>query len=130
MIVRRMREGADQRPQSAPLGQHRQMLANLNSWRPRRDRLELAPDLLGRIGLQVERVLMCQAARQVDHDDRFVRPAGPEPGVRLGAHSVVGAGAVVTRDVAAGDVVVGNPARVLRTRDLTDREEEPACPHC
>ena len=61
----------------------------------------------------------------------FVGAGAPVlPGVRLGAHSVVGAGAVVTRDVAAGDVVVGNPARVLRTRDLTEREEEPACPHC
>jgi sugar O-acyltransferase (sialic acid O-acetyltransferase NeuD family) len=52
------------------------------------------------------------------------------PGVRLGAHSVVGAGSVVTRDVAVGAVVVGSPARVLRTRDLTGHEEEPKCPHC
>jgi maltose O-acetyltransferase len=37
------------------------------------------------------------------------------PGVTIGADSVVGAGAVVTRDVPAGVVVVGNPARVVRT---------------
>lgn len=36
------------------------------------------------------------------------------PGVTIGDHSVVGAGAVVTRDVPAGVVVAGNPARVLR----------------
>ncbi|MBN8883166.1 MAG: acyltransferase, partial [Salana multivorans] len=37
-------------------------------------------------------------------------------GVRIGAHSVVGAGAVVTRDVPPYAVAVGNPARVVRAR--------------
>jgi maltose O-acetyltransferase len=36
------------------------------------------------------------------------------PGVSIGANAVVGAGAVVSRDVPAGVVVVGNPARVIR----------------
>ena len=40
------------------------------------------------------------------------------PNVTIGPNSVVGAGAVVTRDVASGDVVVGNPARVLRRMPL------------
>jgi maltose O-acetyltransferase len=36
------------------------------------------------------------------------------PGVTIGENSVVGAGAVVTRDVPSNVVAVGNPARVVR----------------
>ncbi|OHV45555.1 sugar O-acetyltransferase [Pseudofrankia sp. BMG5.36] len=37
------------------------------------------------------------------------------PGVPIGENSVVGAGAVVTRDLPANVLAVGNPARVIRT---------------
>ncbi len=37
------------------------------------------------------------------------------PGVSIGENTVVGAGAVVTRDLPAGVVAVGNPARVIRS---------------
>ena len=37
------------------------------------------------------------------------------PGVVIGAGALVGAGAVVTRDVKDGAVVVGNPAKVIKT---------------
>ncbi len=36
------------------------------------------------------------------------------PGVTIGRDTVVGAGAVVTRDLPDGVLAVGNPARVIR----------------
>lgn len=39
------------------------------------------------------------------------------PGVQLGANCIVGANSVVTRSFAAGSVVVGAPARLLRNID-------------
>lgn len=36
------------------------------------------------------------------------------PGVTIGEFAMVGAGSVVTKDVPAGAVVVGNPARIIR----------------
>lgn len=37
------------------------------------------------------------------------------PGVEIGDHCIVGAGSIVTRSVPAGSIVVGNPARVIRS---------------
>ena len=56
--------------------------------------------------------------RTVIEDDVFIGVNSVVmPGVTIGASAIVGAGAVVTRNVPAGAVVAGNPARVLRYLD-------------
>lgn len=44
------------------------------------------------------------------------------PGVTIGDNSVIGAGSVVTKDIPANVVAVGNPCRVLREIGERDRE--------
>lgn len=65
--------------------------------RPRRDKLEAAkPITIGNNVWLGGGVIVC-------------------PGVTIGDDSVIGAGSVVTRDIPAGVLAVGNPARVLRS---------------
>ncbi len=42
------------------------------------------------------------------------------PGIRIGARAVIGSGSVVTRDVPAGVMAAGNPARVIKSIDNGD----------
>jgi acetyltransferase-like isoleucine patch superfamily enzyme len=42
------------------------------------------------------------------------------PGIEIGEEAFVGAGAVVTKDVPARKLVVGNPARVVRDVDAEE----------
>lgn len=44
------------------------------------------------------------------------------PGVTVGDNSVIGAGSVVTRDIPANSVAVGNPCRVMR--EIGERDEK------
>lgn len=44
------------------------------------------------------------------------------PGVNIGDNSVIGAGSIVTRDIPANVVAVGNPCRVMRSIGEHDRE--------
>ncbi len=45
------------------------------------------------------------------------------PGITIGERAMIGAGAVVTKSVPAGAVVVGNPARVIRFVEA-DKEQD------
>ena len=45
------------------------------------------------------------------------------PGVTIGRDTVIGAGSVVTRDIPAGVLAVGNPCRVLREITEADKME-------
>jgi acetyltransferase-like isoleucine patch superfamily enzyme len=47
-------------------------------------------------------------------------------GVSIGAHSVIGAGSIVTSSIPAGVIAAGNPARVIRALDEVSVEEKPA----
>lgn len=44
------------------------------------------------------------------------------PGVTIGDNTVIGAGSIVTRDIPANVVAVGNPCRVMR--EITERDKE------
>ncbi|MGH0418212.1 sugar O-acetyltransferase [Bacillus cereus] len=39
------------------------------------------------------------------------------PGIKIGANSVIGAGSIVTKDIPANVVAVGNPCKVIKTID-------------
>ncbi len=44
------------------------------------------------------------------------------PGVTIGENSVIGAGSIVTKDIPANVVAVGNPCRVIRQINQRDKE--------
>ncbi|PRY55985.1 sugar O-acetyltransferase [Glycomyces artemisiae] len=58
-----------------------------------------------------------EAAKPITIDDNVWIGGGAIvcPGVRIGENTVVGAGAVVVKDLPANVVAVGNPAKVIRT---------------
>ena len=42
------------------------------------------------------------------------------PGVTIGDNCTIGAGSVVTKDIPANSIAVGNPCRVVKKIDVTD----------
>jgi maltose O-acetyltransferase len=69
----------------------------------------------------VQRRRGLEAARPITIEDNVWLGGGVIvlPGVTIGRDAVIGAGAVVTKDVPAGVVAVGNPARVIRELEGT-----------
>lgn len=69
-----------------------------------------------------------QIAKITVGEDAFVAArAFIMPGIRIGARAVVGACAVVTRDVAEDSIVAGNPAALIRRREPAGaRQSSPA----
>ena len=57
-----------------------------------------------------------------DREIRIGSNAAIFPGVSIGDNTVIGAGSVVTRDIPANVVAVGNPCRILR--EISDRDKE------
>src|SRR5688500_308703 len=81
-----MSQRSHQRPQMAPLGQQGQVLANLNPRRFGCDRPELAANIVGCVGLEVETIKLRKTAREKNVDDRPGRRLGP---AILAAYAVV-----------------------------------------
>lgn len=98
--------------------------------------LDLAPIRIGRNSLIGPKVQLLTAHHPFDPAERgTAREAGRPitigdncwlgggvivcPGVRIGNGAIIGAGSVVTRDIPADSVAVGNPARVTRTLSYT-----------
>ena len=70
-----------------------------------------------RIDIPMEEQKVQKKEIVVEDDVWFGANAVVIGGVRIGAHSIVGAGAVVTHDVEPYSVVGGTPARLIRKRD-------------
>jgi maltose O-acetyltransferase len=102
--------------------------------------LDVAPITIGNNVMFGPRVSLLTPGHPIDADVRnsgleFGQPITIEddvwlgghvvvnPGVTIGARTIVGSGAVVTKDLPADVIAVGNPARVLRAVTDADRKE-------
>ena len=105
--------------------------------------LDVAPIRIGAACQLATRVQLLTATHPIDPEPRRLGWESAEPialgdnvwlgggaivcpGVTIGEDTVVGAGAVVTRDLPAGVVAAGVPARVLREIGEQDRVRIPA----
>ena len=69
-----------------------------------------------------ERVLQYNAPVHIGRNCWIGAGALIMPGVTIGDNTVIGAGSVVTKDIPAGVVAVGNPCRVMREIGEHDKE--------
>lgn len=63
-----------------------------------------------------------QGMIRIGHDVWIGMGAIIMPGIKIGNFAIIGSGAVVTKDVPANTVVVGNPARILRVMDKIEEK--------
>ena len=98
------------------------------------DCYNVAPVILGRYAVVSQRAFLCTAGHAINRPG-FELTTAPiaikagawvgaaayvGPGVTMHERAVAGACAVVTKDVNAGDVVAGNPARAVARRHSGD----------
>jgi maltose O-acetyltransferase len=105
--------------------------------------LDVAPITIGAFCQIATRVQLLTATHPIDPEPRRIGWEYAEPitiadnvwlgggvivcpGVSIGQDTVVGAGAVVTKDLPAGVVAAGVPARIMREIGEQDRVEVPA----
>lgn len=101
--------------------------------------LDVCPITIGDNTLFGPRVSLLTASHPIDADVRisaleFGKPITignkvwlgggviVNPGVTIGDNCVIGSGAVVTKDIPANTIAVGNPCRVIR--DITDEDKK------
>ncbi len=70
MVVRGVRERTHQRPQVTALSELRQMLANVEARRFRRDGMELTANIVGSQRLRIEAIVLRQSTREKDVNHR------------------------------------------------------------
>lgn len=71
-------------------------------------------------GMSMQQPIYQQAVRskgiQIGRDVWLGAHVGVKDGIKIGDHAIVGMQSMVTKDVAAGDIVAGNPARFIAKR--------------
>ncbi|MDE3143011.1 MAG: acyltransferase [Bacteroidota bacterium] len=74
------------------------------------------------INVPIHEQKVLKAAIVIEDDCWIAANAVITSGVTIGKHSVVAAGAVVTKNIPPYSVVVGNPAKVIKQFDFTKQE--------